>query len=411
MYKFIGLYILAILGIFIDFSLWGSLGNIFFKILVFGSISYLMFTIWQEIESGDDESDESDSAFQQVEFPEKEKPVFEIQTELTAKQFRENKDLNDFLKRQFETIWNFILPGRGFIFFLGWNQEPYIIHSQAGVQLEEIPTERLKSFLSVIDKVDGILVENNIHPAENMIPFLSGDIYIPKSMLAFTSVIAEDKKLYWIFDSDVENHFNKDDNSALELINQTNLKTIELIARSVDINNELKLTKNLLELSSVLNTAEDYDNCQEIFTDKIIKSFEASKFTIALKNPDSEHESAIIKKSIGIDDPYKYGFEFLLEEGLNGWVILKNKPYLIDNIDKGDYFIPRFTREEKTNYDLRCFLSVPITGSDSEAVGMVTLEHKEINKYNSEDKRKLSAYTEIFSNAIHRFFDTEENKQ
>ena len=53
MSKFISLYILAILGIFIDLGSWWTIGNIIFKIVIFGGISYLMFMVWKDMEAED----------------------------------------------------------------------------------------------------------------------------------------------------------------------------------------------------------------------------------------------------------------------------------------------------------------------------------------------------------------------
>ncbi|MBN2423802.1 MAG: GAF domain-containing protein [Calditrichaceae bacterium] len=403
MSKFISLYILAILGIFIDLGSWWTIGNIIFKIVIFGGISYLMFMVWKDMEAEDQIEGETVSSSSSEETIKR--SVFENKFDLAESHVKNNPDINDFLKRQFKTIWNYIMPDRGFLFFEGLQNEPQLIYSEADAQLDEISAEKLKSFLSVIDKTKGVLIENNIQPAQNVIPFSAGDIYMPKSLLAFTTDISQGKKFYWIFDAGAANHFNKDDTSSLELINLNNLKTLELIAEANGIGENLIFTNKMLELSNKLNSAKDYERCQEVFTETIIESFEASKFTIALKH---DEKTAIIKKSIGIDDSFKYGFEFPLDDGLNGWVIRKNKPYLIENIDKGDYFIPRFTRDEKTNYGLRCFLSVPIIGKD-EAVGMITLEHKEINKYSVSDKEKLTKYTEIFSNAIHKYLEHDKN--
>ena len=118
------------------------------------------------------------------------------------------------------------------------------------------------------------------------------------------------------------------------------------------------------------------------------------------KNPDAQ--SAVIKKAIGTDDPFKSGYEFPLDEGLNGFVIMKNKPHLIEDIEKGEYFVPRFSKEEKTNYGLRSYLSVPIE-IKSNAIGMVTLEHKIENKYSINDKKNLINYSAILANALYRF--------
>ena len=152
-------------------------------------------------------------------------------------------------------------------------------------------------------------------------------------------------------------------------------------------------------LADKLNLSPSLESSIGTFTQFLVDKFEASKLTVALRTSANE---AVIQKAIGIEDPFKEGYAFPLDEGLNGWVITKNNAYLIDNIDKGEYFIPRFSRSEKTNYDLRSFLSTPIS-LDGKALGMITLEDKTENKYNDEDKDRLMLYSAILAKAIRRF--------
>ena len=84
----------------------------------------------------------------------------------------------------------------------------------------------------------------------------------------------------------------------------------------------------------------------------------------------------------------------------------KNKPHLIENIEKGDYFVPRFSEDEKSNYGIKSFLSVPIAYND-QAMGMVTLEDKESGKFAAADKKTLIEHSKLLANALYRF----ENKE
>ena len=212
------------------------------------------------------------------------------------------------------------------------------------------------------------------------------------------------EKLYWIFDSDITENFNTHDMAIIErIIKNTNAITFESL-KSFSLNNTCIFINNKFEIAEKLNTAGSTNDCLEYFCDFVINNFEASKLTIAMRE-DSDSQSAVIKKAIGTDDPYKSGYEFQLDEGLNGFVILKNKPHLIENIEKGEYFVPRFSKEEKTNYGLRSFLSVPIEIKSS-AIGMVTLEDKLENKYSVEDKINLIKYSAILANALYRFEKT-----
>jgi signal transduction protein with GAF and PtsI domain len=92
---------------------------------------------------------------------------------------------------------------------------------------------------------------------------------------------------------------------------------------------------------------------------------------------------------------------FPLDEGLTGWIISKNKPYLIEDLEKGEYFIPRYNKNEKSNLGLRSFLGVPIE-ADDQVFGSVSLEHRLANKYNENDKKRIKHFVDIFSTTFLR---------
>ena len=108
-------------------------------------------------------------------------------------------------------------------------------------------------------------------------------------------------------------------------------------------------------------------------------SYQADRLTISILKQDLR--VATIKKVIGQSDIYPETTEFNIDEGLTGWVIAKNKPYLIEDLEKGEYFIPRYSKQEKTNYGLRSFLGIPLTAVNR-VFGALTLEHNQVNQYN-----------------------------
>ena len=109
----------------------------------------------------------------------------------------------------------------------------------------------------------------------------------------------------------------------------------------------------------------------------------------------------MIKKVIGQQDDFGENVEFPLEEGLTGWVISKNKPYIIEDLEKGEYFIPRYNKNEKSNYGFRSFLGIPIKVEDK-IFGAITLEHQITRKYGEKEKLNLQRYVDIFSTTFLR---------
>ena len=133
---------------------------------------------------------------------------------------------------------------------------------------------------------------------------------------------------------------------------------------------------------------------------QISKYFEASRLTISVIR--SESGKGVIKKVIGQQDEFMENKEFLLDEGLTGWIINKQKPYLIDDLEKGEYFIPRYSKDEKSNFGLRSFLGIPIV-NDKLSYGALTLEHQLPKKYSKRDQLKIEKYIDIFNSYYSRY--------
>ncbi len=89
----------------------------------------------------------------------------------------------------------------------------------------------------------------------------------------------------------------------------------------------------------------------------------------------------------GISDDNSPGFEFLLKEGVHGRVIEKEKPYYIPDLDKGEFFIPRYSAVEKSTFGIRSFLGVPLKGG-GRCFGSLCVESRGKNGF-SENSQKI----------------------
>ena len=409
MKKYILLYLLAIIGIFVEFSFLGIVGNIIFKLLIFGGISYFLYDIWRH--SNDEQDTESQP--NEIEQPESEAPsendavVFDNST-LQAILSREGTAL-EFVQNEFAVIWGFILPDNGYLFLRGSDGSLKNLHHKHQSYIQAQMDKKPDLLIDLLNRGQNVLIEKDIQPASNLLPFYDENEYKPRSLLAIKTKVTEQETLYFLYDSKAPNAFNSEDISILENINATIASVLRKLLEVDSLSGALSREQNLLKIANILNAAENLDSCINAMSTIIANHFEADKLTIAFKNDTgSEGATAVIKKAIGIDDPFKRGYEFSLEDGLNGWVISKNKPYLLGNIDKGEYFVPRFTKEEKTNYGIKSFLSVPVS-VDDEAAGLITLEDTTIDKYSEEDKKRLQDFSRIFAYAVKRFLKTNKN--
>jgi len=407
-YKFLGLYLLIIVGIFIEFSFIGNVGNTIVKILILAVISYFLYEFWKEFAPVEEETEtelETEVEPKETQEPAEQKRAlfFDIKSTPITDLFENNSDFRDFIVNQFMIIWGFVYPKNGYVIYKNKEEDIRLVHKNLQPEVLIEPKQNPTSLFTLIENKNGILVENNIEQTLHLIPYYQEESYSPKSLLGFVISFESGEKLYWIFDSDLPDNFNLDDMGIMERIN----KNTESMTKEALLTSGLNMTcfevDHKFQIADRLNKANGQEECLDIFCDFVTENFEASKLTIGIrKDNDIMAEIAVIAKAIGIDDPYKVGYEFPIDEGVNGMVILKNKPLLFEDIEQGEYFVARFSKEEKSNYSLRSYLSVPIE-IDTSALGMVTLEDKNEKKYNNSDKKKLIEYTSILSNALLRF--------
>ncbi len=409
--NFILLTILIIIGVLVNPESWGFWGKFVFKLLDLGGIALILYLIWkdfpknetweEEVEEGSP-SPEKNSVATEILF-------FENKGRLLNKALHQNPEIVGFLRRQFSIIWNLILPQNGYLFLMLPERALILIHKK---RRQDLNSGKYKGqtipAIDLIDNTDGFLLENHIENGRILLPFYEDDNFEPKSFLGIRSSIDDTFRFYWLFDADVVDFFNDEDRPVLHKINETILAFVHQVLLAEHASLEQIQASKLLTLSRKLLGIHTINGAVDIFTDFLINEFQASKLTLAFRtNFDLTSQQGVIYYAVGLEDPFQKGDVFPLEEGLNGWVILKNRPYLLDDIDKGEYFIPRFNRSEKSNYGLRSFLSVPIH-RDEAAVGMITLEDKDANKFTQEDKKRLIDFAGIFSGVINRLIEEKQ---
>jgi len=403
-YKFAVLYLLILIAVFFGPDFLGSAGNIILKLFLLAGVSYLLYDLWREQEKDTQHTadEQTSSAVLSANSPEQQdssQTLFENDSIPFSRLLDEYPHYKECLQKQFALIRDFILPHNGYLIHLDANNRAYLLQKETKVDIQGPFDFSESQIFTLVEAKKQFLVENNLEPETNLLPFYRALDYRPASCLAFSTHLPSGDRLYWIFDAAGAEFFNDNDFSTLKRINDNTLQLLQTGMQNRILEKRLGQEQLNFDLAQKLNRAVSLEDGIELFTQFIVDKFEASKLTVALRTSDRE---AVIQKAIGIEDPFKEGYSFPLDEGLNGWVIMKNNSYLIDNIDKGEYFIPRFSRSEKTNYGLCSFLSTPISLA-GEALGMVTLEDKKDNKYNDEDKNCLTRYCAILAQAVGRF--------
>ena len=397
---FVVLFLLAFVGLFVNPESWSYWVKLIFKLLIFSGIGFLLYRLWNYVQ-------EEEEADEQQELPEekelvKDQPIFENRAVLFSRALQKNPEVLDVLKKQFSVIWNLILPHNGFLLLMLPKREIILLHKLVRHEVFRSPKNKPIPVLDLVDSAHGFLVENHLENGSNLIPFYNPEAYVPRSFLAFRTELEKNLHLYWLFDAELVDFFNEEDRTTLNKINELTLSYLNYVLLVEKLKEETREKGKMLDLAREVSSAKNLKAAVSRFSEFLAHEFQASKLTIAFrKDFDLNEARGVVFYAIGKEDPFKTGTEFLLEEGLNGWVILKNRPYLLDDIDKGEYFVPRFSRSEKTNYGLRAFLSVPIEYQE-QAIGMVTLEDSKAGKFSVIEKEKLQRYTMLFSQSINR---------
>jgi GAF domain-containing protein len=397
MYKTILIVALCLIGIFVH-PFDPGIMDFVYRFIVFSIIVYLVYNIYQREGESEDESNEQ---FIRT-VPESKKDEFKISEEWHLGELIEGDErTKQYLSDQFDILASLIFPDSGWIFYKDDDTITVVTHKNLSDQ--PVPNIQahypISGLIQILDEKDSLLIENNIDIADNLLPFYNDIDYSVKSFLGLPIILQNREKIFFVFDSHHTEHFNKDDitlltklseNTGIWVLNRVNAYTL-----LGDIKNQTKL----LDFAKDLNGSKTINTAIEKLALLVSNEFEATRLTISLFKKDNN--TGVIKKIIGQKDDFEENMEFTLDEGLTGWIISKQKPYLIDDLEKGDYFIPRYSKDEKTNFGFRSFLGVPIMAED-QIFGAVTLEHRLANKFLESDKRKIQDYVDIFSTTFLR---------
>ena len=390
--------ILTLVGIFIHPFMPGTLDFIY-RFLIFASITYLVYTTQrtQMVEKEIYINQKNSSQQKEIKFD------FNFQNHWRIADLITKDEITElYIKDQLEILINILIPDNAWIFYkknqttLGNFYYKTLTDISSHLQEEEF---ELLGLMQILNDKNTLLIENNLSKEGNLINFYQALDYTPASFLGIPISIYNDERIFFVFDSHNKEHFNHEDEQIINKIVQSIRVFILNRVKAYSLLMASKENKDLLNFAVELNGSRTMSSALDKAAGLISEEFEASRLTISLLNKESN--SGIIKKVIGQKDDFDENNEFPLDEGLTGWIMSKNKPYLVDDLEKGEYFIPRYSKIEKTNFGLRSFLGLPIE-SEGDVFGAITIEHHDTNKYNAEDKDRLQKYINIFNTTFLR---------
>ena len=187
MFKYIGLYLLIILGLFVEPEFLGTVGNVLFKILILAGISYLLFEIWNTKDILDDEKD--DALPQALHRPEIPKPVFESKSARLDHFIQNSDSLKKYLENQFTLFWNYTLPHNGYLVFCYQSTPVRILEKRTNSPVSQMTADNFSQLFSLLEKNDSILIENNLVESGSLFPFYKSFFNIPSYILDFYSTL------------------------------------------------------------------------------------------------------------------------------------------------------------------------------------------------------------------------------
>ena len=396
MYKTVIIIALCLFGIFVHPFDPGVIDFIY-RFIIFSIIVYLLYTSYQQ---QDDTTYDSEKPAHVS--PEPVRDQMGTTEDWHIKELIKNDHRTlDFLKDQFDILTNMIFPDNGWIFYTEGDKILVILQKNYTDQVhsDEYNSFPITGLIQILNEKNDILIENNIEKANNLIPYYKDTEYSAASFMGLPVVLQDNEKVFFVFDSHHTDHFNKDDISLFNKFKENTAIWILNRIKAYTLLNEIKEIQKLLSFAKDLNSCKTVNFAIEKFSDLISNEFEASRLTISIRQ--RNENQAVIKKVIGQRDEFEENVSFPLDEGLTGWIISKNKPYLIEDLEKGEYFIPRYNKNEKSNLGLRSFLGVPIE-ADDHVFGSVSLEHRLANKYNETDKKRIKHFVDILSTTFLR---------
>jgi GAF domain-containing protein len=240
------------------------------------------------------------------------------------------------------------------------------------------------------------VLEQNIPAGQQSVRYYRKPVEI-RSFLGVPLSIRGDVKGVVAIDSLVANDFSDDDLDLLHSYEKLISQGIELISER----EKSRLIQKSVSAQQTFVAELDQDFSPEGLLSGLAKAsrvvFDFDRLTIStVDEKDADH--GVIRKVIGQRDGMGEGFRFPLADGLSGWVIRRNKPLLLGDLEKGDLFRPRYTRDDKSNYGLRSFIGVPIT-FQNQVFGLISLENKQPDYYTDWDQSILIVLAKNFGMA------------
>jgi signal transduction protein with GAF and PtsI domain len=197
--------------------------------------------------------------------------------------------------------------------------------------------------------------------------------------------------------SEAADNFSEDDAGLLSRCGRLITQVMIVYHQGLRWERDQKLYRVHMDLIRSLETVNDQEEAISCFVQHIKGLFHFDRFTLCIKEGDKGN----IRYVFGQIDNMDRGTRFPLDEGINGWILKRNSPIVIEDMEKGNYPRPRYFQNESTNHGLRSFLGIPL-GTLEDAWGCISLESREVAKYGESGKEILGVTSLLLQSVLEK---------
>jgi len=228
-----------------------------------------------------------------------------------------------------------------------------------------------------------------------------------RSFLGVPLILADEVVGVLAVGSEATENFGNEDRDFLDRCGRLLTQVMAVCHRGLRWEMDQAVYNVHLELEKTLQNVKDEESAVISFVEYIKKLFPFDRFTFCVR----EGNEGTIRYVYGQIDDLNQGVRFPLDEGLNGWVIKRNTPLFIPDMEEGDYVRPRYFRDENPKHGMRSFLCVPLGNEEEGAWGAISLESKSIAKYGEKGKEILMDLVIYLDSTLERIRLVEQLKQ
>lgn len=252
---------------------------------------------------------------------------------------------------------------------------------------------------------EGTLID---HVAKQKIPVLEDNLPIGtgmdgipgveiRSFIGIPLLYEEEVIGVLAFGGETTESFGKEDEDFLVRCGGLISEIMSVCHRGLRWEMDQEVYKVHLELEKMMEQVTEEENAVALFAQNLRKLFYFDRLTVCVR----DGEEGIIRYVFGQLDGFDRGIRFPLSDGLNGWILKRNAPMIIQDMEKGDYIRPRYFRNEESKHGLRAFLGVPL-GRGEEPWGCITLESRTVNQYTEKGKEVLQTLSSYCYSVLER---------